>query len=123
MFNEDFEPAKKEKLPTLSQYLKKLPANTKELQQNFQVDIIWTPGTFDNFTLQTHKFRLIIPKEHALYKHLSEAMENEAGFNVYGSFGISVSDRKNGKFTLAPRPKDKGQWERLSDNGFKFKSN
>lgn len=119
MFTEDYSAPKRETLPTVAQYLKTLPKNTKALQQLFSVDIVWIPGKFDNFTLQTHAFRMIIPPKHPLYEHLTNALNSDEGLNSIGHFRIKIKDRETGDFILQPSKK-KGQWEPIAKSGFRF---
>lgn len=123
MFDCDYEAPKPQKVPTLSQYLQKLPKKTKALQQIFGVEIIWTPGTFDNVTLQTHAFRLILPGTHKLYTEILENVADDEMRSKLPAFGVFITDRESRSFELRPQPSKAGRWVQLSDNGFKFSQN
>lgn len=119
MFNKDYEPSKREKLPTLKQYLVSLPKNTKQLSQLFQVEIIWLPGTIPNFTLQTHKFRLAITEKHPLYADLQTNFALPENYESFTAFGIRITDRDEQTFQLEPLNKT-GSWKALGSNGRKW---
>lgn len=119
MFNEDYQAPKKVQLPTVFQYLKTLKKNSKEIQQLFQVEIVWLPNKFNNVTLQTHKFRLILNETHPLYQHLVVAFDDIEAFGESKSFGIRVLSQETGDFKLEEMAK-RGQWSQLSTTAYRW---
>lgn len=69
LFGSTFSEPPKEKKPTLLQYLK----TTKDVKFPFhsRIDLIWLPGTFNNFTLETELFRCSVTDRNPLYSILN----------------------------------------------------
>lgn len=57
----------KPKKPTLLQYLKSLPNDTK-FPILSRIELCWFPGTWDNYNLECESFRISIGTNHSLYK-------------------------------------------------------
>lgn len=123
LFDKEYVDTPPEKLPTLRQLIKTLPSNSKKLEQILTVDIIWLPGKFDNFTLQTHLFRYGVNEKNPLYADLYEVLKNEKGFNSVGCLGIRVCNREPITIKLQPKKSIKGTWEELGKTGLRFKLN
>lgn len=120
LFDQDYEAPKRERVPTLNQYLKTLGKKTKVLDQVFQVEIVWMPGKFNNLTLQTHAFRLILNEDHVLFTSLQETFADNQLRKELGSFGISITDRETKSFKLEQQPTKQGQWSTLGETAWKF---
>jgi hypothetical protein len=114
----DYNAPVQEKKPTLLQWIRanKVTPGTKKTK--FLVEIIFLPGKFDNYTLVTHAFRVIIPKTHALYAAFTEPNLLK-DLDSEGALSITNVD-KDGKFSLSNHPA-KGKWEEASPTMFKFK--
>ena len=106
-----------ERKPTLNQWLRKL-GKTKMAQQ-YLVMLIWTPGEFDNFTLETEKFRVILRNGHELYSAL-DAFTSDSATAEQG-LAIVVDERRDGKFSIVESD-EPGGWEEVGANGQKWKA-
>lgn len=122
MFGKEYGQPQREKLPTLKQYVSSLPKTSKALQQTFQVEIVWLPGKFDNFTLQTHAFRLVITPKHPLYEQLAIAFDDLEEFGANRSIGLDIKDRTTLSFEVAEMPTKRGVWKQIGQSGFRFES-
>lgn len=122
MFGQEYKPSKPKRLPTLSQFLKSLPKKTKVLEQVFQVELIWLPDKFDNVTLQTHAFRVILQEDHPLYADITSTFGLSEGFEDFPSFGVRVTNREAQSFQLEQMESKKGQWKALGASGRRFDS-
>lgn len=116
----DYSAPVQEKKPTLLQWIKanKVTEGTKKTK--FLIEVIFLPGKFDNYTLVTHAFRVIISKNHELYKAftcptLLKDLESEGGLSI-------TNVAADGTFSLSNHPK-KGRWEAASDTMFKYNTN
>lgn len=70
LFDTEFSEPPKEKKPTLLQYLKTLKDAKYPLV--FRIEIVWFPGKFDNYTLETTDFRCQVSPSNPLYKVLDK---------------------------------------------------
>lgn len=122
LFDSDYEAPKTKKLPTLKQWEKTLPKESKAFGQNFLVDIIWLPSTFPNLTIQTHKFRISLSNDHPAFKDLIELFESGKYEEVRGIY-VKILDRETLGWKFSPANKKNGSWEKLSDTGYRFKLN
>ena len=115
IFGVEAEDVKPEKLPTISQYVKR----TKKPKATVKrvVDLCWTPGKFDNFTLQTDLFRVIISNKHPFYRGLQEFFANRETAET--SIGIQISDWDKGSYMLY-EPKESGMWQELGNSGYRW---
>lgn len=105
-------------LPSFTSYLKE-HESSKVLSQHFGIEIIWVPGKFPNYTLQTHAFRLSISKNHPLFTALNDFMLDVGDDLVTKRFDIVVTDAESKEFELRENVKKKVQWKWLGRTGFK----
>jgi len=113
LFNTEAKDVKPEKLPTLAQFLKRNRQQKRLLTQ--KVLLIWLPGKFNNFTLQTEHCRVIVSPKHPLYGHLrafdtAGNESNEIGFN------LEITDWSEGSYMLIPHGRN-GSWSELGKSG------
>lgn len=105
--------AKPEKKPTIRQFIK---ANKKpKANVRCTVNLVWVPGKFDNFTLTTDRFRVIITPKHAFYRGLQEFFANSQTAET--PIGIEITDWDKGAYMLY-EPKENGCWGELGDSGY-----
>lgn len=123
MFDTDYQAPKREKVPTLNQYLKTLPKNTKKLEQSFIVEMVWLPSKFDNVTLQTHAFRLILNDSHPLYSEIVNYFGEDKVFEELRQFRIKITDRDTKAFTLSAIEGKTVGWKRVGENGYRVIDN
>jgi len=109
--------AKPEKKPTIRQFIK---ANKKP-RTNIKctVNLVWTPGKFDNFTLITDRFRVIITPKHVFYGGLQEFFANSQ--TAENPIGIEITDWDKGAYMLY-EPKEIGCWGELGDSGYVWRT-
>lgn len=120
MFDTDYTPSERPKLPTLKQYIASLPKKSKALQQSFLLEVVWLPGKFDNVTLQTHAFRISIRNDSPLYEEWVLLANQKEELDEMGAIGITVNDDRSGSFKLARRTEAKGIWKQIGSSGLRF---
>lgn len=116
LFGVQTKDVKPDKLPTIAQYLK----STKESDviTNCMVDLVWVPGRFKNFTLQTERFRIIITPSNPLF----------AGIRMYFAdvpqlpceMWIEITDIKLASYMLKEGAEHKGYWDNVGESGFRW---
>lgn len=108
--------AKREKLPTIRQFVKQ----TKKSQYKSDgiVELVWTPGKFRNFTLQTDSFRILISENHEFFGGFRDIF-GAISANTCG-IRVELSDWKTATYTLHELSEDDGYWEPIGDSGFKY---
>ena len=115
---EDYED-KKAKKPTLRQYLKELPKDVKDVKS--AVHLVWLPGQWDNYTLQTEDFRVIVSRDHKLYRHLRDNLD--AFTKGTQTLDVVVTDRAKVSFRLSVNDEKRGEWFFVGgDAGLKFEA-
>lgn len=115
LFGVEARDAKPEKLPTISQYLKR----TKEPKSKplSLVTLVWLPGKFDNFTLNTNLYRVIISPKHPFYGLLRDFFADSSTAET--PIAIRITDWKLGSYQLE-EPKSVGMWQELSTSGYRW---
>lgn len=109
------EPAKA-KLPTLRQYIKENPDAKYSLLS--RIELIWFPGTWDNYSIETSILRCSIGTNHPLYKPLDESI---IAITEKSDTGIILSvEDKEGTIRLC-ESNVYGKWERIGNAGIRFK--
>jgi hypothetical protein len=76
LFDTEYKEPPKVKLPTLLQFIKKLPNDAYPLIQ--RINVMWFPGAYDNYTLETSEFRCQVSSTHPLYPLL-----NKVGYKTF----------------------------------------
>jgi hypothetical protein len=110
---------KQERKPTLRQYLKELPNDVTDIKST--VRIVWTPGQWDNYTLECDHFRVIVNRKHKLYAALRDNFD--AFSKGTETLDVLVTDRKSVTYRLSTNPKESGEWFFIGgDAGLKFTS-
>lgn len=111
-----YDAPKKEKTPTLLQFCKTakkaIVGKTK-----FGVQTIWLPGKFDNVTLQTHAFRVIVSNSHPLYSEVIEYSKIIVIGNRYDRLDVVIDDLEDAKFSVVESTRVAVQWSKLGENG------
>lgn len=116
MFNTKTKDLPREKLPTIAQYLKSnKPAKSRYIHV---VELIWLPGKFNNFTLQTGAFRIIIAPKHPMYGHLRNFC-NAGNESTEIGFCVEITDWQEGSFMLVPHDRD-GNWTDIGESGIRW---
>jgi hypothetical protein len=115
IFGVEAKDVKREKLPTISQYLKRTKKPKSKVAR--VVDIVWTPGKFDNFTLQTDLFRVIISSKHPFYRGLQEFFADSSTAET--PIGVEITNWDDGSYMLY-EPKENGMWQELGNSGYRW---
>lgn len=115
MFDIEYAPSKPEKLPTLKQWLKALPK--KYTNRHFHVTIVWVPGNFDNYTLVTSKFRIIVTPRDALFQPLKDYFDNES--NHSQAIGIEITSDQEATYKIF-KGQHNGKYETFYGNNWKW---
>jgi hypothetical protein len=111
--------AKEDKLPTIRQYLKELPKDAENIKST--VRLIWTPGKWDNYTLECDHFRVIVNPKHKLYGQLRDNLD--AFTKGSETLDVVVTDRKSVSYRLHINPEERGDWFFVGgESGLKFTS-
>jgi hypothetical protein len=117
--SEDYS-AKDEKLPTIRQYLKELPSDAQDIKST--VRIIWLPGRWDNFTLQTDHFRVVVSRQHKLYSQLRDNVDDFT--KGTHTLDLLITDRAKVSYRLSLNNEERGEWFFIGgDAGLKFTAN
>lgn len=114
LFDIEYQGDKREKLPTLQQYVK-LNKSSKDSVSN--VDVIWFPGRFRNFTIQTDVLRASIQPTNRLFSALESKLDEILTFDK--GISLRITATKPISFVLS-RNEIVGRWERIGDAGIKF---
>jgi hypothetical protein len=111
--------AREEKLPTIRQYLKELPNDAKDIKST--VRLVWLPGQWNNFTLETDHFRVIVNPKHKLYGQLRDNFD--AFSKGTETLDVVVIDRKSVSYRLNINSEERGEWFFIGgSSGLKFTS-
>lgn len=107
---------KPEKLPTIGQYIKS--TRPDEIQLKGLVELVWFPGKFKNFTLQTEFCRAIITPNHLLYSGLRLYFADipELPCEMY----LEITDIKQQSYMLTEGREHVGYWETIGDSGVRW---
>lgn len=105
------------KKPTLAQYLKEVPTDDKDIEST--VRIIWLPGEWKNYTLETDLFRVSIRQEHQFYSLLESQIDEFTKGNQ--TFRVVVTKRKPISLRLDIDSELTGEWFFIGESiGLKF---
>lgn len=104
------------KLPTFRQWLK--AQGKKKIPQAVLCNLIWTPGKWQNFTLETERFRLRIAEDNPYFAYLKTGIATLSD-NDYALF-VHPVDRDKGTFTLSAKADEPGVWQPVGENGWKW---
>lgn len=103
-----------EKLPTLTQYLKKVPKK-QELPDLYIVTKIWYPNNYPNFSLETEQFMVRVKEDTQLGTELLQywdQMEEEEW-----CLALRVTNRSFAEFELVNHETERCTWEDLGKFG------
>lgn len=106
-----------EKLPTLTQYLKKVPKKQK-LPDLYIVTKIWYPNNYPNFSLETEYFMVRVKEDTQLGTELLQywdQMEEEEW-----CLALRVTNRSFAEFELVNHETERCTWEDLGRYGRKL---
>jgi hypothetical protein len=118
LFGVETKDVKLEKLPTLAQFVKR----TKEPKSKplHVVELVWLPGKFDNFTLQTQYYRIIISSKHPFYRHLRSFFADSQTAEI--PVAVRITDWQQGSY-MFEQPKSNGVWRELGVSGYRWMLN
>jgi len=105
----------KPKAPTLRQFLKENKDAKYPIVSS--IDIIWFPGQWDNYSIETGKFRCSIGANHPLYKLLDRDVITITTGSDTG-IALSVED-EDGTIRFCETT-NYGKWERIGNAGVRF---
>lgn len=102
-------------LPTFAHFCKS--SGEEAFKPQYQIKVIWKPGLFPNFTLETERFRLRVPPSSQLFQLLEEQLEIwiDSGKSPY----LRVLDPKKQTFELDFLQNTEVEWEELGTKGWK----
>lgn len=115
IFGVEAKDVKPDKLPTIGQFVKRTKQD--DYDSDGVVEIIWRPGKFRNFTLQTDAFRVIVSDKHPFYGGLSQLFGLDEPTS--GCIGIEIVDWQKGSYMLI-EPIDAGHWETIGQSGYRW---
>lgn len=115
LFGVEYQEDKREKLPTLQQYVK---LNQDAKGSISAIDIIWFPGKFKNYTLQTEVLRASVQPANRLFGAIQSRIDEILTYD--SGIDLRITATKPISFVLS-RNEILGEWERLGDAGLKFK--
>lgn len=118
IFGVETNDVKPPKLPTIAQYVKQnKEPKSKPLDT---IQIVWIPGKFDNFTLQTGKYRIIITPNHPFYKSLGDIFRDE-GIHA-PVMATRITDWKLASYMLEESKGDNRMYKPIGTMGYKLES-
>jgi hypothetical protein len=118
LFGIEANDVKPEKLPTLGQYLKRnKEPKSKPLHT---VRLVWIPGKFDNFTLQTDVYRIIVNPKHPFYQLLSQFFGDPSTAEI--PIAIRITDWAKGSYQLEEPKRENGVWGEIGTSGYRWRS-
>lgn len=103
------------KKPTLRQFLKGV--KNAGISDSYRVEVIWLPGTYDNYQLQTTHFRASVSNGSKLYQALRDGLD-EFTKGKQGLF-VVFDDERRGVYTLSP-DSSPGEWFWINDIGLRW---
>lgn len=109
------EPAKP-KLPTIRQYLRENKNVTSPIVAS--VTVIWFPGNWDNYSVETGKFRTSIAPGHPLYDLLDRDV---IAITEASHTGIALSLEDSDGTIRFCETTNYGKWERIGNSGIRFR--
>lgn len=115
LFGTEYQEKRREKLPTLQQYVK-LNKTAKDTVSD--IDIIWFPGRFKNFTIQTRVLRASVQPANRLFGAIQSRIDEILTYD--SGISLTITGVKPISFVLN-RNEIVGEWERLGESGIKFK--
>lgn len=83
IFDTEYKEPPKAKLPTLLQFIKTLPTDAYPLVR--RINVMWFPGSYDNYTLETPDFRCQVSTTHPLYPLL-----DDVGYKIFIGSGSAI---------------------------------
>lgn len=105
----------KEKLPTLKQFIKS--SSDAKYPIVSTIKLIWFPGTWDNYSIETNHFRCSIGTSHPLYKPLDrDVIKLTEGSDT----GIVLSIEDSDGTIRFCETNVYGRWERIGNAGIRF---
>lgn len=107
---------KPDKLPTVAQYLKSTKQD--ELITKSLVELVWSPGKFKNFTLQTEHFRVIVVPDNPLFGGLKLYFADVPDLPC--EMFVEITDTKRGSYMLVEGKEHCGYWDDIGSSGFKW---
>lgn len=116
LFGVETKDAKPEKKPTITQFIKR----TKEPKNKpiSLVEVVWLPGKFDNFTLVTDSYRVIISSKHPFYNLLSQFFGDSSTAET--AIGVRITSWTDGSYCLEEPKNCSGLWQELGSTGYRF---
>lgn len=116
LFGVETKDVKPEKLPTIAQFVRR----TKEPQSKpiHKVELVWLPGKFNNFTLQTQHYRVVISSQHPFYGLLRDFFADQDTAET--PIGIRITDWSHGSYMLEKPDRTLGMWQELSTSGYRW---
>jgi hypothetical protein len=80
--------------------------------------LVWLPGKFNNFTLKTDSFRIIVTPSSKLYEGLREFFAGISDASC--GIRVTITDWKRASFSLSELPEDNGVWESIGESGYRW---
>lgn len=113
-----YEAPKQENKPTFLQYLKTVSPKGIENKTKYRVELIWTPGKFDNITLQTHAFRYVAQPDNPLYNDTLDFLSG-AG-EICPAIEIVITSFKDKAIEVSLNESKRVKLERIGTMGVRF---
>lgn len=105
----------KPKAPTLKQFIKEKSDAKYPIISS--VTLIWFPGTWDNYSIESNEFRCSIGKNHPLYEPLDrDVIKATEGSDT----GIAISVEDSEGTIRFCETNVYGRWERIGNAGVRF---
>jgi hypothetical protein len=106
MFDVEVTSTPREKLPTIRQFVKGLPNDVENHKS--RVCLIWLPGQWRNYTLQTNDYRAIVDEKNTLFDLLASELNDFTKGDK--TFTIEITKRKPLAYSLRECTEVSGEW-------------
>lgn len=85
----------------------------------FGVEMIWLPGKFPNFTLQTHAFKISVSENNPLFKELEIFVQEEPRDGSALRVDVIITDIESGTYRLERAKRQKVKYSKVGSMALK----
>lgn len=105
-------------IPSFTTFLKTANKGIVD-RTRFGVEMIWLPGKFPNFTLQTHAFKISVSESNPLFNELKIFVEEEPRDGSSLRVDVIITDIEEGRYRLERSKKQKVKYSKVGTMALK----